>query len=46
MARDRCTCKDEPQEEHECPYQCEIHNNDAPFCTCCEACERQCMDDV
>lgn len=39
-----CTC---PAEAHACPYQEDIHGNgDEDYCTCCTACQRNCLDDI
>lgn len=34
------------QDEHECPFQAEVNNNADYRCTCCEACQQNCRDDV
>lgn len=42
-----CTCSAEDIRPHSCPFAEEINGNDDPdFCTCCEACEFQCMMDI
>jgi hypothetical protein len=45
MPSPQCTC-DEETEEHECPWQCDVKNNYEPYCSCCEACERECARDI
>lgn len=39
-------CARRGQAPHACPYQSEIHDDSETLCTCCEACEGQCSDDV
>lgn len=34
------------REEHGCPYQRDVNNNEAFRCNCCAACEQNCRDDV
>lgn len=31
---------------HPCPFQEEIFNNYKPYCDCCEACQKHCMEDI
>ena len=40
-----CTC-DFGYEEHSCPFQLEIHDDDTPCCRCCPYCEQQCADEI
>jgi hypothetical protein len=34
------------QPEHTCPFQTEINDDEDFLCECCEACERECSDDI
>jgi len=38
-------CGREQTEPHECPFGVEI-NDDHRECTCCNACQRECADDI
>lgn len=42
----RCTCDSVPPEEHTCPYQCEINDDEEYTCSCCEFCTQECADDI
>ena len=33
-------------EEHECPFQSDVHNDTTFQCSCCQACTRDCLDDI
>ena len=41
-----CTCETEEIELHSCPYSEEINDNYEANCKCCEACERECREDI
>ncbi len=43
-----CSCGQHPATEpHSCPFAEEIQDDDDPeYCTCCEACERECRRDI
>lgn len=43
---DPCTCAVEVIETHPCPFQCDINDNDEPYCDCCESCEAQCSQEI
>jgi hypothetical protein len=39
------SCKNEAQEDHECPFK-SLLNNDLELCNCCDECTEQCMMDI
>lgn len=40
-------CKANPaQEDHTCPFSCEIHENYDRMCDCCMDCETDCAMDI
>lgn len=42
-----CTCSEMTHaDEHPCPYQCDINNDEEFLCTCCMTCEHQCLMDI
>lgn len=41
----RCTCS-EGYEEHSCPYQSDVNNDDEFKCNCCPYCTQNCADDI
>jgi hypothetical protein len=38
-------CKNEAQEDHECPFKSEIRHSDE-LCNCCDECTEQCMMNI
>ena len=40
---EKCTCPS--KEEHSCPFQCDVWDDDDYKCTCCEHCTQECNDD-
>lgn len=41
-----CECGAHPAvEPHVCPYGDQIHGDDT-LCTCCEACDHECANDI
>lgn len=39
--------KNHAAKPHRCPYQCEINDDPDPeFCTCCDDCETECVDNI
>jgi len=32
--------------EHTCPYGKDVNNDSSTLCTCCSACERECLRDI
>lgn len=43
---DVCTCDFNDVEEHSCPYQKEINDNDQSMCTCCPFCCQVCLEEI
>ena len=39
-------CKNPPQEEHSCPYQADVNNDEEYQCTCCEDCTHECAMEI
>jgi hypothetical protein len=42
---DKCSCGNDAEEEHTCPYAEELHG-DETLCTCCYECQHQCAMDI
>ncbi len=38
--------KGKAQEDHTCPYQSDVNNDDTFTCTCCEDCTHDCAMDI
>lgn len=47
-ARGKCShCKrNDAQEEHTCPYQSEINDDNESLCDCCDECTDNCLMDI
>lgn len=43
---DDCTCIEQVQEEHVCPYSLNIYGDDEDMCNCCESCTGTCAENV
>ena len=41
----RCE-RNEKQEIHPCPFDCEINPDNIRMCDCCEECTQMCRDDI
>jgi hypothetical protein len=41
-----CKCGEKACDEHQCPFQNDVHNDPDYLCNCCEACTEQCADDI
>lgn len=39
-------CRHETQTPHSCPYQADVNNDPSIVCTCCDACQQNCADDI
>lgn len=39
-------CGHEAIEPHTCPFAEDIHGDSETLCTCCEACEHECLMDI
>lgn len=46
IIEDECTCDKIEYEEHICPFQCEIHDDQEFKCNCCPYHTQQCADDI
>jgi len=42
----KCKCGKVGAEEHQCPYDADIHNDPDSMCNCCKECTRNCSDDI
>jgi hypothetical protein len=42
----KCTCDVEDIEEHLCPFEQEICEDNETLCTCCDFCRQQCIEDI
>lgn len=45
MKCERGSCDNECKQLHKCPFDEEIHNG-KKMCGCCDACMRECADDI
>lgn len=43
---DKCTCNEDWEEGHTCPFKTEINDDYDSLCHCCEYCTSQCSDDI
>ncbi len=34
------------REQHQCPYQHDVNNDDEFTCNCCERCTQECGEDI
>ena len=41
-----CSCGNERQEPHPCPFALELYDDDTNYCTCCSKCTNECAMDV
>ena len=41
-----CSCGNEGEEEHSCPWQSDINNDDEYMCNCCDSCSSNCAEDI
>jgi len=47
VGRKKCKCgMNDIATPHTCPFKQEIHNDNSTLCTCCEACEHECLSDI
>lgn len=41
-----CPHVEDREAPHACPYQADVNNDEGFLCTCCEACQGDCADDI
>ena len=41
-----CECGELGEEEHSCPYQSDINNDEEFQCNCCDKCRHECLMDI
>ena len=41
-----CTCNENSETEHGCPYQEDVNDDSDYRCMCCAYCQQNCADDI
>jgi hypothetical protein len=44
--KNKCKCGKPGKKPHPCPYRADINDDSKTLCNCCDACRRECAEDI
>ena len=46
MEEEKCSCENDAQSLHTCPYAEDVNNDSVALCNCCAECIKECLNDI